>query len=218
MDFSRLIPAPSDRALFAGQTGSGKTTLARELLSHREYVVVLDGKGTIDWPGYERATTLQHLYDSHPEKQPRLIFRPDYATLANERAMDDFFRWVYDRRRTTLYVDETASVTRGDIFPFHYGACLMRGRERGVEVWSATQRPMRIPIIAQSEAEHAYIFRLRMPQDRQRIEQTTGIDADDIARLDKHFFLYAPQDGEIMGPHTLTFHGSQAPAQSAPAA
>lgn len=203
VDIASLIPKRTDRGFVTGQTGSGKTTLVRVLLQHRKHVVVLDSKGQMRWPGYTIVTSFDKLTDINPEKIHRVIYKPTYEELSRKAVMDSFFKWVYDRRHCTLYVDELASVTEGNLFPFHYGACLMRGREMGVEVISGTQRPTSIPQIAMSEAEHHYIFKLILPQDRQRIESITGIPVERIAALSKRQFLYAPQGGEIVGPLSL---------------
>lgn len=206
-NFASFVPAPGDRAFFAGQTGSGKTTLARELLKTREHVVVLDAKGTLDWPGYvvvadaRQAAALAHQ-DAPPK---RITIRPGWRDLTTRdwTALDDVFRFVYLRGRCTLYIDETYAVTNGNEYPDHYGACLTRGRELGVEVWSATQRPMDIPQIAMSEAEHAYVFKLKLPQDRAKVERLTGVPGDRVAALPKRHFLYARQDADVEGPFTL---------------
>lgn len=200
MRLSDMLPARTDRALFVGQTGSGKTTLAQHLLNARRYVVVLDVKGTLNWRGYELHRSLARMAKSDAE---RLIYRPPYNVLEDDEEMDGFFRWIYLRRNTTVYVDETAGVTNGDNFPYHFGACYMRGRELGVEMWCATQRPMRIPQIVMSEAEHVYVFKLRMPQDRLRVESITGIANALQFPLRKREYLYAPQDGDVHGPLTL---------------
>lgn len=186
---------------FIGQTGSGKTTLARELLNTRGYVVVLDSKGTLDWPGYQLT---HHLNDAVALAVPRIIYRPVYAELMDPATIDAFFEWIYKRRNTTAYVDEVSDVTQGDVFPFHFGADLRKGRELGVEMWCATQRPTRIPQVVLSESEHVYCFRLRLPQDRARVEATAAIDQWSIAKLAKRQFLYSAQDGDVSGPYTLT--------------
>jgi energy-coupling factor transporter ATP-binding protein EcfA2 len=199
-----LCPRKSDRAFFVGQTGSGKTTLAQVLLRmFRVHVAVLDVKGTLNWGGYKLVRTMSALSRIDPTETTRIIYRPGYAELRDPEAIDPFFRWAFDRHHTTVYIDETAGVTQGNTYPYHYGACLMRGRELGVELWSATQRPMSIPQISMSEAEHVYAFRLRMPQDRDRVSALTAIPVERIATLAKRQFLYAPQDGDIRGPLTL---------------
>jgi hypothetical protein len=205
VELKDIAPRRNDRVALFGQTGTGKTTLARALLQEREHVVVLDTKRRIAWPGYTVFTDFRKLCNIDPEKTERVIFKPSYSdTVDNDGAiMNAFFRWVFERRRCTLYVDELADVTTGDRFPFHYGACLREGRELGIEVVSGTQRPTNIPQIAMSEAEHIYCFKLRMYADRQRVERLTAIPSDQIAALYKRQFLYAPQDGEIVGPLTL---------------
>lgn len=198
--FESLMPGATDRAAFVGQTGSGKTTLAEYVCSTRPYVVALDPKGMLFWDGYAVHTRLEQLVAC---REPRLVYRPVYDELQDPDVMDLFFQWVFRRRNTALYVDEIYAVARGDVYPFHLGACLTRGREVGVVVYSATQRPARVPQIIFSESEHVYCFKLKLPQDRDRMEEITGLDASRIATLPKHQFYYAPQDGEPAGPLTL---------------
>lgn len=211
LNFAALMPKDADRAAFVGQTGSGKTTLARYVCTLRPYVVVLDPKGTTEWPGYERHTDLATMTKS---KAPRLLYRPPYEDLHPEFVtdrMDPFFEWVYQRRNTTLYVDEVFAIARGDMYPFHFGANITRGRERGVATYLATQRPSRIPQIMLSESEHVYCFKLKLPQDRDRMEEVTGVPEEQLAALPKFQFYYAPQDGDAVGPLILDL-GGRAPA------
>lgn len=93
--------------------------------------------------------------------------------------------------------------------PDFYHGCLTQGRELNIETWSATQRPMNIPQVIMSEAEDAYVFPLKMPQDKQKVSAMCAIHADQIAALRKRQFLYAPQAGETMGPYTLRLNKSQ---------
>lgn len=199
-----LSPLPGDRVALVGQTGSGKTTLARVLLRNRAYVAVLDSKGTLGpdtgWVGYKLVTTMRAAIRA---SEAKIIYRPPYADVADGGEIERFFQWVYTRGHTTVYVDELGAVTRGDVYPWWYGAGLTRGRELGVEVWSGTQRPTRIPQVTLSESEHVYAFRLRLDQDRLRVEQTAAIPADRIAALNKRQFLYAPQEGAVQGPYQL---------------
>lgn len=204
---SSYVPGHSDRAFIAGQTGSGKTVLARYLCRYRKNVVVLDPKRRIDWNGYRIVTSLKAAAKLNAKQVQRIVYRPDFAAVKDWNNGDDeiqrFFEWVYVRGKTTLYVDEAYMVTRGEELPDFYHACLTQGRELGIETWTATQRPMNIPQVLQSEAEHAYIFRLKLPQDRRKIQETCGVPVDAIEGLKKQQFLYAPQAGDTQGPFHL---------------
>jgi hypothetical protein len=200
---SEIMPGRTDRAICIGQTGSGKTTLAQFLCATREYVVVLDAKGMIRWPGYTRVTSLDRVYKLKAADHPKIVYAPSYEELQDADTVDEFFRWVYTRRHCTVYVDEVAAIATATEFPFHLGACYMRGRERGVEIWASTQRPSRIPLICYSEAEHAYVFRLNFPADRQRVEDMTGIHGETLRALAKREFIYAPQEGDFSPPMKL---------------
>lgn len=199
----QLAPRLTDRAVLVGQTGSGKTTLAEHLCRLRKYVVVLDPKGMIRWDGYKRYTTFDGVRKAGRQKVERILYAPIYDELMDWRergsVIDEFFRWVYERENCTVYVDETSAIADAIVWPWHLGACLMRGRERKVETWLATQRPTRIPQTVLTESENVYVFRLRSFDDRQRIKGLTGIPEQDIATLPKHRFIFAPQDGETLG-------------------
>lgn len=205
MKLSALVPPITDRAFIAGQTGSGKTVLAHYLLMYREWVVVCDPKRRIEWDGYRTCNTLKALTKA---KDRRLIYRPNHEAIKDwDNGNDEiqaFFEWIYRRGNTTLYVDESYLVTRGEQIPTFYHACLTQGRELGIETWSATQRPMNLPQVLMSEAEHNYVFRLRLPQDRKKVQDMCGVSQARIEALDKRQFLFAPQSGDVAGPFTLS--------------
>lgn len=197
---SFILPNPTDRALLVGQTGSGKTTLARYLLASRPYSVVVDYKGRIGWPEYKKYTTLKSLVRA---RESRLLFCPTLIESTDTDITNRLFEWIYRRGNCTAYVDEVAAISNRNTYPYYFGACLMRGRELGVETWSATQRPIDIPSIVLSESEHTYGFHLRLPQDRKRVQDLTGIPADALQDLQKQEFIYTAQSGDCVGPLKL---------------
>ena len=194
-----IAPGETDRAAFVGQTGSGKTTLAEQMCRLRPWVVAFDPKGMLEWDGYEIHTRLAPLTKA---KGNRLTYRPVFEELDDEDTVDLFFEWVYERRHTTLYVDEVFAIAEGDRSPWHFRACLTRGRERGIAVYLASQRPSRIPQVMLSESEHVYLFNLKLPQDRERMEDVTGLEESRLI-LPKHEFYYVAQSGEPRGPLKL---------------
>jgi hypothetical protein len=198
-----LKPGSTDRALLVGMTGSGKTTLARYLLNLRRGVPVLvyDWKGLIRWPGYERLTGLRDFIRC---KEERKIYAPGISENNDPDFFDAFFRYCYDLGRVQVYVDEVFAVTDRDTIPAYYHAALTRGRERGLSLYSSTQRPTGIPAVVSSEAEHGFYFRLKLKQDSQRVEEWTGIPRERIAALPKHKFFYSNAEGDTRGPLKLS--------------
>jgi hypothetical protein len=204
MEKLAIAPRLTDRAVLIGQTGSGKTTLARALLAPRLHVAVYDAKGLLAWPGYERFTDIRHAIES---KAQRIIYAPNASELRDPDLWEAFFRWVFLRKNTTLYVDEVYSVTERDNVPDSLHACITRGRELGISTFCSTQRPKLIPQIVLSESEHYYIFRLLLPQDRMKIRQVIGLDDEKLSTLGKYEFYYANNEGETLGPLRLSLDG-----------
>lgn len=183
-----------------GMTGSGKTTLAARLLDWFKYTVVFDPKGLIDWNGYRVVYTIDDLFRA---RENRLIYKPSIEELSKNHIVEQFFEWIYERRNTTLYVDEVFAVAPSwSEVPFYYKACLTRGRERGITTLSSTQRPTGIPSEILSESEYGYWFKCRYPSDAEKIEKVTGIDRLKIQALKKQQFFFTDLDNTF-GPLKL---------------
>lgn len=203
-------PELNSRAVFIGQTGSGKTTLARLALCRipaYKFVIVYDVKGQMkarDWPGFKIVSSFDELRQAAELKKenrfvfPKIIFQPNIYEVPDENDLekaDKFFKYVYFRENTVLYVDEIYGVTTNRKIPFHFKAILTRGRERGITCLMATQRPAEIPQFILSESETYYIFTLQMPQDKERIRKIKGIPETAIEDLGKFEFLIATDSG-----------------------
>jgi hypothetical protein len=182
----------NDRGVLIGKTGGGKTTLAKYLVEDnlKPYSVTWNPKNSesiTKW-NQKHVTKLSELIDA---EEPRLIYTPDPFYAEDKATQADFFYWIYERRYTRLYIDEATVVQyNGGMAPRYLSAVLNRGRERGVSTLTATQRPASIPMNVLSESEHFYVFKVNLPQDRQRIEALTGLTVEDQADLEDFEFYY----------------------------
>lgn len=208
-----IAPRVTDRAFIVGQTGSGKTTLAEKLCCTRRYVAALDPKRLLNWEksGFVVFREFGKFCDAPARKVPRRIYRPSIEELNAGEVIDQWYEWVYRTGQWTVYTDEVALVTEGQTIPVYFRACLQQGREHGVESWNATQRPMNVPNVIMSEAEHVYTFRLKMEGDRDKVARMCQIEPELMLRLPdgrtlpKHVFYYAAQDADgALGPLRLT--------------
>lgn len=185
--------------MFIGTTGCGKTTLVREIAKFRDVVVVLDTKGFIDWDGYELHKDFASLIKS---KALKLIFRPDGKWLRDDDAIELFFRWIYERENTTIYIDEATSITSAYKIPQGYFDCIVRGREKNVEVWTSTQRPKKIAQEILTESENCYCFQIRNENDMKVLIDMYGIDSETLKKMPEHYFIYS-RNGELTAPNIL---------------
>lgn len=192
-DWQQISIGRNDRAILIGATGCGKTTLARYLIEdpNKSNSVVYDAKIS---DAIGKWGNTQKIYTNFEEiryaEEKRLIYRPSYLEERDAKAQDAFFEWVYFRYNTRLYIDEAYAILGGTNPSFHLLACITRGRERGISTVIATQRPKRIPLITMSEAEHYYIFRVQMNEDRQRVYELTGLTVEDQIDLNQFEFYY----------------------------
>jgi len=179
----------SDRVFIVGTTGSGKTSLAKAMLYGLPSVIVLDPKRTFtlpdDWE-HEIYTDFGQL--TNHDTPVTAIYRPTIEEM--EKGCEKFFEFVFERRNTTVYIDEVMRVTNGPRIGRGYATVLQLGRERGVSCWSATQRPANIPLVVMTESEHYFVFRLRNIEDRKRMATFTDFQELEKIPKDEHGFYY----------------------------
>lgn len=179
---------PTERALLVGRTGCGKSTLARSLLVTMPYVVVIDPKGEFDLPDGKPISDPNDLSKIRGGDPRPILYRPD-PQFCVPAIFDSVFRWVYERRNCTLYVDELFAVMRNGIAPHYLQAVLTRGRSLKIRTLAATQRPFRIPLEILSESEHRFMFELNLQDDKKRMAELIGPEA--LQKLSgRHNFLY----------------------------
>ena len=180
----------NDRLFLCGKTGSGKTFAARHICATLRRLVVLDPKARIDaaeWrlkPWDREARML--LRNGEPI---RTLIRAPIGPGAEEE-WEKAYMAVLNAGNCTIYVDEVYGVVETGKPSPYLTAIWTRGRELGIGAFAASQRPVWVPIVMLSEAEHYFVFRLTVGDDRRRMAEFLGPDAMEVIR-DTHGLLYA---------------------------
>jgi energy-coupling factor transporter ATP-binding protein EcfA2 len=178
----------NERVFICGKTGSGKTFLARHLTRNLKRMIVLDGKGTLtDWDLQPWDRYARDLLKNQDPVRARVLW--DIGQDPDE-FWSDVMTQCYSAGDCTLYIDEVyAIVPPMTKVPDILWALYTRGRELGIGVWAATQRPKNVPMVCMSEAEHYFSFRLMLEDDRSRMSEFMGPDVQ-APIADEHGFYY----------------------------
>jgi len=189
-----------ERVAFVGKTGSGKTFMARYLTAGLTRFVAFDPKGTIGLAGANRATTW-NVEDWSPTGVKQLMAKgnkPARLRVPGPGPDDDpfgywipFLRAIFDMGNVTLYIDEMYAVNKPGGLPSpELMALYTRGRELGIGVYAATQRPTLVPLVMLSECEWLFTFRLLLEQDRKRMAEICGPVVMNPIRTEHGYYLY----------------------------
>jgi hypothetical protein len=104
-------------------------------------------------------------------QNPVVIFRPNANELSDLTILDAFCDWVYRRGRTVLVIDELGQFAAGSHAGPGLTSVFARGRTAEITVLGGTQRPKNVPIIAFTESQLFFTFRLLFRADRERLAQ-----------------------------------------------
>jgi hypothetical protein len=105
---------------------------------------------------------------------------------------NDILSEIYDAGNVTTYVDEVYLLkSEGEGFPPMLSHIVTNGRELGLGLWSAAQRPSWIPRVLISESEHVFAFTLLLEDDRAAMAKNLhpGL-AEEIPQQDEHGYRY----------------------------
>lgn len=177
----------NERVAFVGKTGSGKTYAARSLLRHSSRLIVFDSKGTVNNDEW-RTTDWNRVSAWKLKRGNDIRIRVPHPLDGN---YEPYFKAAYEAGNCTIYIDEMYGVIGRSTRPEQYlTAVYTRGRELGIGVWAATQRPSWVPLFMLSEADWLFCFRLQMHEDRKRMAELMGeeLRMENIAKY--HFWLY----------------------------
>lgn len=158
------------RALFVGKTRSGKTYLAEHMTDDIARLIALDPKPSLrNWRDLETVTSLNApAVRALRRGENRRIRVPDPG-----KGMEGWYPWydlMWEIGDVTAYFDEINLLVHPKRDPsFKFTRLYQQGAERGIGVWSATQRPVNIPKVCVTEAEWIFMFRLGDKSDRKLI-------------------------------------------------
>src|SRR5437868_3266777 len=141
-------------------------------------MVVFDPKGA--FPGLQAP---EWNLETWSERGRRKLLAGEDVRLRVPAPLDGnwapYLQACWDAGDVLVYIDEIYGVVPpGKRPPDELVALYTRGREKGIGVWGATQRPVWVPLFCLSEADWIMTFRLNLPDDRRRIAQICGEDIE----------------------------------------
>lgn len=192
-----IWPEPGSRSIFIGKTGSGKTfgmlKTAHRFLHERQIQLLAtkEDKGILSLP-YPIVNKLSEVSKYKFPDYPFVIYYPMGDELADKEKLDRWCEWVYQRKHTVAMIDEVTQVADKVRPRPGFLDLYTRGRSQDITVLAGNQRPVGLPVVALSEAEHFYRFYLARREDRKTVSDYTHPVMLQQVR-DKHgFFYYSP--------------------------
>lgn len=195
----RIKVRQNDRVFIVGKTGSGKTTLVTILLVQVKFPVILDPKHQFSFRDVIKNFRSENEFITSDLKEAiridydiPIIYRPSITEC--KAGCPTFWEWILYRENCIVYVDEVIAVSPSVNMPYGYARAVQMGRGKNIGVWSATQRPARIPQNLLSESEHVIAFELRNPVDIKRIADYTDPIIINERATDHDFWYYNVRD------------------------
>lgn len=195
---SYVLPSPDKRTVIVGSTGSGKTFVACWLLASRDwhlrpwFVIDFKGDSLIGDIGMQEISVLDR-----PPRKPGLYRVPVIPNVTDE-ALTQFFWRVWENENAGVYVDEGFMIPRRDP---GFSALLTQGRSKRIEMITLVQRPVWCDRFIFSEANHYYIMKLQLLDDRKYVSgYLDGASIDRLPRFHSYWYSADEQEGVHLRP------------------
>lgn len=189
----------NERFCVVGKTGSGKTYLAKRLIWDAfDHCIFYDWKhhhyDELNAPVLQTVDEVRQALapDDLERRVSKFVFAPKGLGM---ETWNEVCKIAWDAGNIHILSDELKGIyqNNGRTSPIskYHEYILTRGRVRGVGITGVSQRPKKIPMETISEAEHLFIFRLNLKDDRDRVAEVIGREGGIKAgKLSHHHFLY----------------------------
>lgn len=202
----RTYNIPTDRHVaVCGMTRSGKSVLCEEFLARYKYVVKLDTKHEAEERRRKNEPIWNHLQEGKDYvvcerlseldsiNIPKIVYMPPFEEQSEE-CYNRFFRWIYERENTILWIDELMVIGTANRYPMELQRLCVMGNSKNISCWFCTQRPSGIPNIVLANCSFVFCFNLNLPADRKKMVEMTGCEEMLTMPRDHNFYYYRVGD------------------------
>jgi hypothetical protein len=211
--------SPYERVTFLGKTRSGKTFASRFMLRLAVPKVKRDGGRVyivatkrVYPPDFRKEHFAPFSFSFHSNiraatraKTDVVVWQPNREELLNGKIyFDAFYQWILERsegrrgKPALVLTDEAVNVTEGAANggPVHFRLLYGQGGGMRVGAWSGQQDASFIQRQMLSQAEHYFVFPLRMATDRKKIGDIADVKIP-ATYPDKRGFYYIGPEGTV---------------------
>lgn len=182
-----------------GPTNCGKTTLAYHILPIRQYVTALVTKPT--------SATADRFYKSEgfklyrkwpardtPQDSPKRLLWPPLKDLRKDiynqyQVIDQANSAMFIEGGWCIYWDELKYLVNKLAQKQMFDMMLLQGRELGLSIVGATQRPVWVPVEMFDQSTHLFFWQER---DKRNLDRVAGISSMDTALIRETIVGLAP--------------------------
>ncbi len=182
-----------ERWFIVGKTGSGKSVFARYILrqwmrSHWPILIIDPKHGYDQFAEEPEAATLERPWRGWDETAPVCIYQPTMPAR-HDPDLDALLFMVLEHGNIVVEIEDTYGMMNAQSAPEGYMALITQGRAKGVSVLTLSQRPIGVPDVAMSQADHIVIFRQLGPANIKRMADFTQ-DQSTTYPLRRYEFRY----------------------------